>query len=431
MADLIVSGGNKLSGKITPAGNKNAALPIICASLLTDEDVILHNVPDIIDMHKIVESMRALGSKIEWDIQKGDMTINNRAVGSNGADALPMGLRGSVLLLAPMVQRLKNVKLPSTIGGCSLGIRELDPHFEVMKALGADVNVEWGEFDIKIDGRFPGGSYWFDYMAVTATETFLMAASLAKNESMLMNAASEPHVQELCVFLTQMGAKISGIGSSKLVVEGVEKLSGTEYTIGSDHHEITTFLALGAMTGGEVWVTDAVPKHFMLIQRAFKKLGIDIDYEGNTAHVAPNQKLVIEQGYTENMLTKIEAAPWPYFPADLLHLMMALATKAKGQMMFWNKVYEGSFMWLPELQKLGAQVVLCDPHRAIIWGGKKLHPAVINAPDIIRATVALYMVAATIEGETVIKNADVIKRAHPNFVEKLNSLGGKVEWEES
>jgi UDP-N-acetylglucosamine 1-carboxyvinyltransferase len=269
---------------------------------------------------------------------------------------------------------------------------------------------------------------WADYMSVTTTENFLNAAVLATGKSTMVNAACEPHVQELCLFLNQMGAKVSGIGTNTLEINGVESLSGTEYTIKSDHHEITTFLALGAMTGGEIRVENSLPEYFPLINRAFQKLGVTIEYEGTTAIVRENQPLIVEKPFTRNLLPKVEAAPWPYFPVDLMPLMMALAVKAKGEIMFWNKIYEGGLFWVPTLLEFGAKVTLCDPHRVIVFGGIQLEPAKVKAPDIIRATIALAMVALATEGTSAINSAETIKRAHPHFSEKLQSLGAEISW---
>jgi UDP-N-acetylglucosamine 1-carboxyvinyltransferase len=281
---------------------------------------------------------------------------------------------------------------------------------------------------MRLAGRFRGARHWPDYMSVTATENFVMAAALASGESTLINAASEPHVQDLCQVLVAMGARISGIGTSKLTVRGVARLRGGTFRIATDYHEVVTFLALGAITGGEVQVRDSLPHHFDLIVRAFAKLGVEIEHRGSTAVVRRGQKLVVETPFTTNLLPKIEAAPWPYFPVDLLPCMIALSVRAKGAVQFWNKVYEGGFTWMPELSKFGAHVVVSDPHRIIVFGDRPLRPTTVDAPYIIRAAVALYMVAASIPGQSVVKNADTIKRAHPRFVENLRSLGADVEW---
>jgi UDP-N-acetylglucosamine 1-carboxyvinyltransferase len=428
MADLIVRGGNKLNGEITPAGNKNAALPILCATLLTDETVILRNFPDLLDVQKLVELLISLGSQIEWDKENGVIKINNSNLQQDFEEkGFPLGMRGAVLLLGPLTSRMNKIEVKTEIGGCALGIRELDPHIEVLKSLGADVKTN-NHLTITSNKRLPGGSLWLDYMSVTTTENFIMAAVKAQGKSVLTNAASEPHVQALCNILNQMGAKIKGVGSCRVEIEGVEQLHGTDFTIPSDHHEITTLLALGAMTKGHVRVRDSEPEHFPLINRSFEKLGVEIKYDGATAFVKGTQDLKVLQPYTKNMLQKIEAAPWPYFPADLLPLMIALAVKADGSIMFWNKLYEGGFFWIPEMIKFGAHIVMCDPHRVIVYGNKPLKPAEVDAPNIIRAAVALLMVSLTIDGESKINNADSIKRAHPNFIENLNKLGADIKW---
>ncbi|HQY06839.1 MAG TPA: UDP-N-acetylglucosamine 1-carboxyvinyltransferase, partial [Lacunisphaera sp.] len=368
------------------------------------------------------------GSVIAWDRAAGTITLDHSDFDAGRLNGeLPAGMRSSVLLFAPLLQRMKKITLPTNAKGCSLGIRELDPHLEILEKLGAKITHN-GDLKMSLKGRFRGARHWPDYMSVTATENFVMAAVLAEGESVLLNAASEPHVQDLCAVLAGMGAKITGLGTSQLTVTGVAKLKGGVFTIATDHHEVVTFLALGAITGGEVRVKNSLPHHFDLINRSFAKLGVQIDYEGDTAIVRRRQKLVVTEPFTSNLLPKIEAAPWPYFPVDLLPVMIALAVRAEGTVMFWNKVYEGGFTWMSELSKFGAHIVVSDPHRITVFGAKPLRPATAEAPYIIRAAVALYMVAASIPGKSVVKNADTIKRAHPNFVENLRSLGAGVEW---
>ncbi|MBI2496737.1 MAG: UDP-N-acetylglucosamine 1-carboxyvinyltransferase [Opitutae bacterium] len=428
MSDLIIHGGKPLSGTVTPSGNKNSVLPILCATLLTDAKVTLRNVPHITDVEKLVTFFTEQGSRIAWDRGAGRMDIDHSDFDARRLNGeLPAGMRSSVLLFAPLLQRMDRISLPTNAKGCSLGIRELDPHLEILEKLGAKISHN-GDLVMSLKGRFTGTRHWPDYMSVTATENFVMAAVLAEGRSILLNAASEPHVQDLCAVLAAMGAKITGLGTSQLTVTGVKKLRGGSFTINSDHHEVVTFLALGAITGGEVRVTNSLPHHFDLINRSFAKLGVHVEYEGDTAVVRANQKLVVATPFTTNLLTKIEAAPWPYFPVDLLPCMIALAVRAEGAVMFWNKVYEGGFTWMSELSKFGAHVVVSDPHRITVFGAKPLRPAVVEAPYIIRAAVALYMVAASIPGQSVVKNADTIRRAHPHFVENLRSLGAKVEW---
>lgn len=428
MSNITVHGGKKLSGEVVPSGNKNSVLPILCATLLTDEVVTLHNVPELLDVTKLIEQLISIGSQITWDKAALTLVIDNTKINKDlFSDDFPVGMRGSILLFSPLLYRLKKLKMRNEIGGCALGIREIDPHIDVLEALGAKVK-RGDTLEFSIVDRFEGGEIWPDYMSVTSTENFINAAVLAKGTSKMINAACEPHVQELCNFLVKMGAKIEGIGTSTLTITGVSSLGGTDFTIGSDHHEITTFLALGAMTGGEVRVHQAIPEHFPLIVRAFKKLGVEIEYEKDTAIVRENQKLIIERPFTHNMLQKIEAAPWPYFPVDLMPLMIALAIRAKGEIMFWNKIYEGGLFWVPELAKFGAKISLSDPHRLIVFGGEKLQPATVDAPNIIRAAISLTMLALATEGESTIRYADSIKRAHPHFEEKLQQLGADITW---
>ncbi len=393
-----------MSGEITPAGNKNSALPILCASLLTNEDVTIKNFPDLTDVQKLIELMISMGSQIEWDKKNCILKINNSHFKDNlGNNGFPMGMRGAILLIGPLVTRMQHIEVKKEIGGCSLGIRELDPHLEVLNGLGVMTEEKDSILTITSPRRLSGGKLWQDYMSVTTTENFIMASSKAKGVLTMTNAASEPHVQDLCNFLISMGAKISGVGTSTLEITGVEELHSTEFSISSDHHEITTLLALGAMTGGEIRVNNSEPEFFPLINKTFNKFGVQIEYEGDTAIVKPVSKLVIQEPYTKNMLQKIEAAPWPYFPADLIQLMIALAVKSEGNIIFWNKLYEGGFFWIQEMMKFGAHIVMCDPYRIIVFGDKPLSPATVDSPNIIRATVALMMVALTINGESIIQ----------------------------
>ena len=430
MADLIVNGGKPLSGTLIPSGNKNSALPILCATLLASEPVRLLNVPDITDLEKLVGFFTRQGSRITWNRANGEMRIDHSGFAADPLTAeMPAGMRSTVLLFAPLLGRMRRLVVPGNTKGCSLGIRELDPHLEILQALGAIVTEDAG-LVLELPDGYRGARCWQDYMSVTATENFLMAAVLAAGESVLINAASEPHVQDLCSMLNTMGAKISGVGTSMLQVTGVRALRGGTFTIESDYHEIVTFLALGAITGGEVRVERSLPRHFDLIARSFAKLGVAIDHDGDTARVRSGQHLAVGPTYTSNLLPKIEAAPWPYFPVDLLPCMIALAVRARCEIQFWNKVYEGGFTWLPELAKFGAHLVVCDPHRVIVFGDKPLRPAVVEAPYVIRAAVALYMVAASIPGRSVVRNAENNNRAHPRFVENLRTLGADVEWTE-
>ena len=426
MNNLLVRGGRQLSGSITPSGNKNAVLPILCATLLTTETVQIHNVPDITDVKHLLDFFGTIGSEVAWDRTAKTVTVNHSNVAATGSE-LPGGMRSALLLLAPLLTRCRKVCLFDRSQGCSLGIREIDPHIEILRAFGATVE-DVVPINLVLTDRFASAFYWADYASVTATEQFVLAAVLARGTSRLVNAACEPHVQDLCKFLVSLGARISGIGTGVLEIEGVEGLTGGSATISPDHHEITTFLAIGAMTGGEVRVENSIPQHFPLIDRVFEKFGIEVHHKDGVSWVEAGQPLVIKKPYTPSVQTKIEGAPWPYFPVDLLPPMVALAVRAEGSVLLWNKVYEGAFGWVSELQKFGANVLLCDPHRLIVFGTPHLLPAVVETPYIIRVAVALYMVASSIDGETVVRNANPIRRAHPRFVENLQSLGAQVEW---
>ena len=430
MSDLIVHGGQPLSGTITPSGNKNSVLPILCATLLADEPVTLTNVPDITDLNNLVTFFRAQGSRIDWDRAAGTLRADHAGFRATLAgDELPQDMRSTVLLYPALLRRLGRISLRSNAKGCSLGVREIDPHLDVLEALGAEISGDEALLSIALPRGFRGARHWLDYMSVTVTENFAMAAALAEGTSTLINAASEPHVQDLCAALVAMGAQINGLGTSRLDITGVKQLHGATIAISTDYHEVVTFLALGAITGGDVSVIKSLPHHFDLIERAFAKLGVVVAHEGDTVRVRPGQKRVIAKPHTSNLLPKIEAAPWPYFSVDLLPLMIALSTRSEGTIHFWNKVYENGFSWIPELAKFGAHAVVSDPHRIIVFGNAPLHPAVVDSPYVIRAAVALTMVAASIPGRSVVRNAEIIKRAHPRFVENLRSLGAELEWQ--
>jgi len=430
MADLVVNGGNPLSGTVTASGNKNSVLPIFCATLLADEPVTLTNVPDITDLDKLVSFFQAQGSRIEWDRQAGMMRVDHGSFRKELAEGeLPRDMRSTVLLYPALLRRLGRITIGSNAKGCSLGVREIDPHLEILRALGATVSRDDPVAISLPEDGFRATRHWLDYMSVTVTENFAMAAATARGTSTLINAASEPHVQDLCHALEAMGARVEGIGTSMLRITGVDRLHGATIAIGTDYHEITTFLALGAITGGEVRIERSAPAHFDLIARSFAKLGVAIEHEGTTAVVRRGQSRRIEAPFTSNLLPKIEAAPWPYFSVDLLPLLIALSTRCEGTIHFWNKVYENGFSWMPELAKFGAHVLVSDPHRIVVFGNRPLRPAVVDSPYVIRAAVALTMVAASVPGRSVVRNAEIIKRAHPRFVENLRSLGADLSWQ--
>ena len=432
LANLIVRGGRPLQGRIIPSANKNAVLPILCATLLTDEEVVLRGVPDITDARQILELFRRLGSKIEGEVGDGEVRIRHAGALDAAAARLPEGMRSSIMLIPALLARLGEARIEGDVKGCSLGVREIDPHIEVFQTFGVTVTPEDGALKLSNKThhrqRFAAAHHWLDYASVTTTENFILCAASAEGASSLTNAACEPHVQELCAFLAKMGAKIEGVGASRLVVEGVDRLHGAEHDFAEDFHEIATFLALGAVTGGEIAVRNARPDQFPLIDRTFGKFGVEIRHRNGWSFVNPDGPLKVVQPFTAYILPKVEAAPWPYVPVDLLPIFIALGVKAEGQMMYWNKVYEGALGWTSELAKFGAHALPCDPHRVITFGGKPLSPATVDSPYIIRVAIALLMLAASIEGTSKILNADPIRRAHPRFVENLIALGADVEW---
>jgi UDP-N-acetylglucosamine 1-carboxyvinyltransferase len=432
LANLIVRGGRPLRGRVIPSANKNAVLPILCATLLTDEPVTLRGVPDITDARQIIDLFQRLGSEVHVDFDTGLLRVCHRGALNTEAARLPEGMRSSIMLIPALLARLGEARIEGDVKGCTLGVREIDPHIEVFQTFGVEVTPERGALalsNVKGNGRpFAAASHWLDYASVTTTENFVLCAATAAGTSTLTNAASEPHVQEFCAFLAKMGAKIDGIGTSRLVVEGVERLSGAEHDFTEDFHEIATFMALGAITGGEITVRNARPDQFPLIDRTFGKFGVEVTHKDGWSSARANGPLKVVHPFTAYILPKVEAAPWPYLPVDLLPIFIALGARAEGEMLYWNKVYEGALGWTSELAKFGAHALSCDPHRVITFGGKPLAPATVESPYIIRVAIALLMLAASIEGASKILNADPIRRAHPRFVENLIALGADVEW---
>ncbi len=429
MSKLIVHGGTPLQGRIIPSSNKNAVLPVLCATLLTAQPLVLHGVPDITDVRKILDIFGKLGSSVQMDYASGVLKLHHRDTHFDACKHhLPEEMRSSIMLVPPLLARFGVARLEDNVKGCTLGVREIDPHIEVFRRFGGRVEHGEGSLIVRCDGALQATQHWLDYASVTTTENFVLCAATAQGSSVLTNAACEPHVQEFCRFMAMLGARIEGIGTSRLTAHGVEQLGGGEFHFEEDFHEITTFLALGAITGGDVQVRNRTPDNFPLIDRTFAKFGVQIEHKDGWSRAIRKGPLKVETPFTRNVLTKVEAAPWPYFPVDLLPIFIALGVRAEGNAMFWNKVYDGALGWTGELSKFGAHVFSSDPHRIVTLGGNPLSPAVVESPYIIRVAIALFMVAASIEGRSEIRNAAPIKRAHPRFVENLQSLGAKVEW---
>lgn len=431
MSNLIVHGGAALSGRIVPSANKNAVLPVLCATLLSREPIRLRGVPEITDVKKILEVFRALGSKVEVDWSTGVLDLHHRTtVFDEKLHRLPQEMRSSIMLVPPLLSRFGVARIERDVKGCTLGVREIDPHIEVMENFGGRVERLEDALVLRTGGPLQATDQWLDYASVTTTENFVMCAALAGGTSTLTNAASEPHVQEFCRFMQHIGARIEGIGTSRLSIEGVDALRGGEFGFVEDFHEVVTFLALGAITGGRIAVKNSAPEHFPLIDRTFAKFGIQVTHKDGWSEARTDGPLKVKEPFTGNMLQKIEAAPWPYLPVDLLPIFVAIGVKSEGSAMFWNKVYDGAMGWTSELSKFGAHAFLSDPHRMVTFGGKPLSPAEVESPYIIRVAIALLMLASSIPGRSVIRNADPIRRAHPRFVENLCALGARIEWAE-
>lgn len=424
--NIKVQGGQVLSGEITPSGSKNSAVALIPASLLFDQPIILHNVPEITDVDRLVKIMLKLGSKLEWNKEEKKMRIDNCDVNLSSLDSDDLGnMKGTSLLWGPMLARFGKVDFGDLPGGCTLGVRPLDPHYEAFEKLG--VHIENGNEAVRMDAsNAKAQEIWLTEMSPTVTENVIMLASRLRGTTTVIGAASEPQVQDLCDFLIKAGVNIEGVGSSVLRITGVDNINPVEHSMLSDHYEIATFLALGAATGGEVKVHNAIPSLFHHINYIFSKFGVNIEYEGDTAIARSGQDLNIKSG--TNGALNVKAQPWPSLPVDALPLFIPLALAAKsGQALFHNWMYEAGLFWTSEILKYGANIIMADPHRVIVTAGNKLSGCTIEAPYIIRAVVALVMTAMIAEGETTILNADALYRGHPHFEENLRKLGARIE----
>lgn len=424
--NIKVQGGQVLSGEITPSGSKNSAVALLPASLLFNKPITFQNVPEITDVDRLVNILTKLGSKINWDKEAKSMQIDNSNVDLSVLTKEDIGnMKGTSLLWGPMLARFGKLDFEELPGGCTLGVRPLDPHYEAFRKMG--VTVDENDTSVKMNAsNAKAQEFWLTEMSPTVTENVIMLAAKLSGTTKVIGAASEPQVQDLCQFLISAGVKISGVGSSILEIRGVEEIQPVEHEILSDHYEIATFLALGALTGGKITVHKALPEHFAHIMHVFNQFGIDIKYDGDSATVESGTKIKIKPGTTGNLT--IKAQPWPGLPVDLLPIFIPLGLCAeKGQVLYHNWMYEAGLFWTSELTKFGANIVMADPHRVVVTGGSNLYGAKIEAPYIIRAVVALTMTAMIAEGESTILNADALYRGHPHFEENLKKLGAKIE----
>jgi UDP-N-acetylglucosamine 1-carboxyvinyltransferase len=421
MNQYCIEGGYPIGGTIRASGNKNAALPCIAAALLTGEPVILRNIPDIEDVQVMLDVYRAFGGETE---SLGPGAVKMR-LGDIKTSEVPAGaarkIRASILFAGPLLARTGRAVLPPP-GGDVIGRRRLDTHFLALTELGAQVETDHNYCFTAPALR--GADIFLDEASVTATENAIMAAALAKGETLLTNAAGEPHVQDLCRMLIAMGAKIDGIGSNILRIRGVEKLSGCDYEIGADFMEVGSFIGLAAATRGELAIEGILPRDIRPAKIAFGKLGITWEHEGSTLYVPKGQPLRVNHDLG-GMIPKIDDAPWPGFPPDLTSIITVVATQVDGTILVHEKMFESRMFFVDKLIAMGARIVLCDPHRAVISGPTKLMASELISPDV-RAGMAMVIAAMCAEGSSVIRNVYQIERGYENLVARLSSLGARI-----
>ena len=423
MPRYIVEGGRVLEGAIRPAGNKNAALPVICATLLTDQPVILENIPRIRDVLSLLEIIEALGVEVEWTEAN---TLRLDASGAVSGELLPETagkIRASVLLAGPLLARFGKVSLPPP-GGDVIGRRRLDTHFLAFEALGATLYLD-DVFEITAPS-LRGTRIFLDEPSVTGTENAIMAAVLAEGVTVLRNAASEPHVQDLCRLLTAMGARIDGIGEHTLHITGVPSLHGATFRIGSDHIETGSFLGLAALTGSRIRITDPPMEHMESTLIGFRRLGLECSEGEDGELVVHGDEPLLVRPDAFGHVPKIDDGPWPAFPADLTSIALVTATQATGTVLIHEKMFESRMFFTDKLVAMGAQIILCDPHRAVVVGPSQLRGSTVESPDI-RAGMALLLAALGAKGTSEIRNAGQIERGYERIVERLVALGASIE----
>ena len=422
MPKFVVEGGQPLSGRIRPAGNKNAALPILAATLLTDQEVVLENVPAIRDVRTMIGLLTKLGAECEWT---GPNEIRTRAAEVGFTDIEPAEaarIRASILLAGPMLARVGRMELPPP-GGDVIGRRRVDTHFLALSRLGAVVRAG-RSYHLETPG-LRGADVFLDEPSVTATENAIMAAVLARGGTRLRHAAAEPHVQDLCHLLNAMGARISGVGTGRLEIEGVERLDGVRHRIGSDHIEVGSFIGLAAVTGSEIVIEDAAVEHLDSTLLGFDRIGIRCEIRGRDLFVPAEQERVIRMDLGGH-IPKLDDGPWPAFPADLTSIALVTATQCRGTILIFEKLFESRMFFADKLISMGARIVLCDPHRAVVIGPSRLRGALLESPDI-RAGMALLIAALGAEGTSTIYNVGQIERGYERIDERLRALGARIE----
>jgi len=421
----IIRGGNAISGSLRPGGNKNAALPMLAAALLTAEPVRLRNVPGIRDVRVMVSLLEHLGVTIS-SFDDGRYEIDAAGLESKEPDAELSGeIRASFLLAGPLLARLGKATLPRP-GGDRIGRRPLDTHIHAFRELGAKVEVLPDRYLLTAEGGLSGADLFLHEMSVMGTENAVMAAALARGTTIIRNAASEPHVQELCLMIAAMGAEVEGIGTNTLTVHGRSQLGPADLTIGPDPVEVGSFIGLAAVTGGELRISGAMPEqHHRMTKIAFGRLGITWRADGDDIVVPAGQDLVIRDDL-HGAIPKIDDGPWPAFPPDLTSIAVVLATQARGTILIHEKMFESRLFWVDRLILMGARIVLCDPHRVVVVGPSPLRGQVLESPDI-RAGMALVIAALCAEGESVIHNIHQVERGYEDLHRRLSELGADIE----
>ncbi|MBI5351789.1 MAG: UDP-N-acetylglucosamine 1-carboxyvinyltransferase [Chloroflexi bacterium] len=422
MEEFVIEGGNPLRGEVTPSGNKNAALPLLAACLLTSEPIVLHNVPhirDVLEMRKLIES---LGASVE-ELDGNTWRITTRELVASHLDPDQCRrIRASILIAGPVLARAGGLRLPPP-GGDVIGRRRLDTHILALRALGANITYD-RVFDIKAD-ELHGADILLDEASVTATENAVMAAVLAKGETRIRNAASEPHVQEVCRFLNILGAKIDGIGSNTLHISGVTSLKGGEFTIGPDLLEVVSYVGAAVVTRGEIKIRNAGVEHLEMVRLVFHRLGVNWQVDGNDLIVPAEQSLVIASEI-DGAVPEIKTNVWPAFPTDLISIAITVATQATGSVLFHDWMFSGRMYFTDKLVGMGARIILCDPYRVVIQGRTQLYGEKLESPDI-RAGMALVLAALAAKGKSRIRNVSQIERGYERVDEKLRSLGANIE----
>lgn len=422
MPTFLVTGGRELSGTIRPAGNKNAALPALAATLMSAEPVTLSNVPRIRDVHTLLEIMESLGATATWTAPN-TVVVDAGNVNPGELDpSLSDRIRASILLAGPLLARFGSLSLPPP-GGDVIGRRRLDSHVLAFRALGARVRMSRG---LEIDGsRLEGATMFLDEPSVTATENAVMAAALAHGRTLIRNAACEPHVQDLCRLLVAMGARIDGIGTPNIAIEGVRSLGGADFEIGADHIETGSFIGLAVLTRSRLVIEEAPVEHLDSILIGFRRLGVDCRVEGRNLIVDGRVEPVVQMDAFGH-LPKVDDGPWPAFPADLTSIAVVTATQARGTVLIHEKMFESRMFFTDKLVSMGARIILCDPHRVVVVGPSPLHGATVESPDI-RAGMAILIAALGASGESRIRNATQIERGYERIDRRLSVLGAQVE----